>query len=266
MKKQPIFFCQFFLLIFCISIISNLNATPVKDKQEFYQIRIFHFKDSVQEKILDNYFQNALLPALHKAGFDKIGAFKAIANDTAADKQFYIFITGKSVEQLLNAWQQLDKDATYQIAAADFINVGYKNPGFTRIESILLKAFPLAPKMQLPGLKGNLNDRVYELRSYESVSEKIFKNKVQMFNQGGEITLFKRLDFNATFYSEVISGSHMPNLMYMTSFENKAARDEHWKTFGSDPEWKKLSAMPEYQNNVSHIDIVFLRPVAYSDF
>ena len=32
----------------------------------------------------------------------------------------------------------------------------------------------------------------------------------------------------------------MPNLMYMTSFENKAARDEHWKTFGSDPEWKKL--------------------------
>lgn len=29
---------------------------------------------------------------------------------------------------------------------------------------------------------------------------------------------------------------------------------------------KKLSAMPEYQNNVSHIDITFLYPAEYSDF
>jgi hypothetical protein len=53
--------------------------------------------------------------------------------------------------------------------------------------------------------------------------------------------------------------------MYMTSFNNMQVREEHWKNFGSDPEWKKLSALPEYQNNVSHIDIVFLRPAPYSD-
>jgi len=87
-----------------------------------------------------------------------------------------------------------------------------------------------------------------------------------MFNQGDEIGLFKKLNFNAIFYGEVLAGSKMPNLMYMTSFENKADRDEHWKTFGNDPYWKKLSAMPEYQNNVSHIDISFLYPVEYSDF
>jgi hypothetical protein len=54
--------------------------------------------------------------------------------------------------------------------------------------------------------------------------------------------------------------------MYMTSFENKAAREEHWKTFVSDRYWKNLSSMPEYQNNVSHIDISFLYPADYSDF
>ena len=32
--------------------------------------------------------------------------------------------------------------------------------------------------------------------------------------------------------------AHMPNLMYMTSFDNMAARDEHWKAFSSDPLWK----------------------------
>jgi hypothetical protein len=58
----------------------------------------------------------------------------------------------------------------------------------------------------------------------------------------------------------------MPNLMYMTCFENKADRDDHWKSFSQDPYWKKLSSMPEYQKNVSHIDIIFLRPTDYSDF
>ena len=86
-----------------------------------------------------------------------------------------------------------------------------------------------------------------------------------MFNEGGEIALFKRLGFNAIFYSEVIAGSKMPNLMYMTSFENMADRDAHWKSFSNDAEWKKISSMPEYQHNVSHIDITFLRPAEYSD-
>ena len=54
-----------------------------------------------------------------------------------------------------------------------------------------------------------------------------------MFNEGGEIDLFNKLNFNAVFYGEVLSGSSMPNLMYMTSFENKADRDAHWKSFGA---------------------------------
>ncbi len=120
--------------------------------------------------------------------------------------------------------------------------------------------------MQLPQLKGPREERVYELRSYESATEKIFRNKVHMFNEGDEIGLFKKLNFNAVFYSEVIAGAHMPNLMYMTTFESKADRDAHWKAFGESPEWKKLSSMPEYQHNVSHIDITFLRPTSYSDY
>ena len=53
-----------------------------------------------------------------------------------------------------------------------------------------------------------------------------------MFNEGGEIDLFKRLDFQAVFYADVLSGSRMPNLVYMVVFENAATREEHWKAFG----------------------------------
>ena len=87
-----------------------------------------------------------------------------------------------------------------------------------------------------------------------------------MFNAGGEVVLFKRLGFNAVFYADVIYGSHMPNLMYMTSFDNMESRNEHWKSFSNDPEWKTLSGMDMYKNNVSHIDITLMHPTEYSDF
>ena len=124
----------------------------------------------------------------------------------------------------------------------------------------------MAPFLQLPNLKSPKSDHVYELRSYESATEALHRNKVQMFNEGGEVALFSRLQFNAVFYATVIAGGRMPNLVYMTSYENMTERDAHWKSFGSDPEWKKLSALPEYQHNVSKIDIVFLKAAPYSDY
>ena len=87
-----------------------------------------------------------------------------------------------------------------------------------------------------------------------------------MFNDGGEIKLFDKLNFNAVFYSEVISGPKMPNLMYMTTFSNQESRDAHWKSFVDAPEWKEMSSVPKYQNNVSHIDRIFLYPTEYSDY
>ena len=87
-----------------------------------------------------------------------------------------------------------------------------------------------------------------------------------MFNEGGEIRLFKSLGFNAVFYAEVISGGIMPNLMYMTTFADMEAHDAHWKSFSSHPDWKKLSSLPEYQHTVSNIIKILLSPTDYSDF
>jgi hypothetical protein len=251
-------------LLFVFSILSWSPAD--KTKREFYQITVYHFNNSQQEKTLDNYLQNALLPALHKMNIKNVGIFKNRGNDTLADKTFYIIIPVQSLDEVTKISSKLNADKVYQTAGAEYINAVYTTPPYTRTENILLQAFSLAPVLQLPDLNGPKRDRVYELRSYESNTEKIFKNKVQMFNEGGEIDLFKRLSFNAAFYGEVIAGGKMPNLMYMTCHQNQAARDANWKNFVDDPFWKKLSAMPEYQHNVSHIDITFLYPTDYSDF
>jgi hypothetical protein len=265
MRKNISYISRKILLgaILILQLSWNTNKKPAR---EFYQVTIYHFNNEAQEKVLDSYLQNALLPALHRLKLTNIGVFKSWANDTAVNKLIYVFIPLKSLEIMMKLPAKLKEDVSYNSAGADYINATYNNPSYSRMETILLEAFPLAPKMQLPTLQAAKKGRVYELRSYESVTEKKFENKVQMFNEGDEIGLFKRLNFNAIFYGSVIAGSKMPNLMYMTSFENKADRDEHWKAFGNDSYWKKLSAMPEYQNNVSHIDITFLYPTDYSDF
>lgn len=252
-------------LLFALLISLSSNAIGPKPAKEYYEIKVYHFANKDQELTLDNYLSKAYLPALHKKGFKNIGVFKPVANDTAADKKIYVFISASSLEKLSDIPGQLEKDSAYKKAAGSYLDAAFDQPPYTRTETILLSSFRLAPKMILPALKSSKADRIYELRSYESATDKLYEQKVKMFNEGGEIALFKRLGFNAIFYADVISGSRMPNLMYMTSFENKTERDAHWKTFGADPEWKQLSGLAEYAHTVIKADIILMQAAEYSD-
>lgn len=256
---------------YLICILFFLSALPVfsqkkTNTRELYEFRIYHYTNTEQGNLIHQYLEQAMLPGLHRQGIHNIGVFSAISNDTARIKDIYILIPYPSLAAKLKADNQLLSDKAFLSAGNKYINASYDQAPYTRYETILMQAFRLAPVMQKPGLNGPREKRVYELRSYESATEKIYRNKVEMFNEGGEVALFKRLGFNAIFYADVISGSKMPNLVYMTSFEDMASRDAHWKTFSADPEWKKLSSMPQYQHNVSHADIIFLRPTIYSDY
>ena len=262
-KFKPIYLV---LILFACIILCQSWVPSAKTEREFYQLTVYHFGNASQEKVIDNYLQNALLPALHKMNIKNVGVFKNRSNDTLADKTMYVLLPVKSLEEIMKIASKLNSDKNYRATGAEYLDAVYTAAPYSRKESILLHAFSLAPELQLPKLNGPRKDRVYELRSYESATEKIFNNKVQMFNEGDEIGLFKRLNFNANFYGEVVAGNKMPNLMYMTCHENKTSRDANWKNFIDDPYWKKLSAMPEYKHNVSHIDISFLYPTEYSDY
>ncbi|MFT3705474.1 MAG: NIPSNAP family protein [Agriterribacter sp.] len=246
-------------------VVCNAYAAK-KPAQEFYEIKVYHFTTKAQETTLDQYLEKAYLPALHKSGIKNIGVFKPLANDTSADKKIYVFITDKSLNDILARPGLLQKDNDYITAAKAFTDAEYNDPPFTRMENIIIQAFHLAPQMKLPKLTGEKKDRVYELRSYEGPTDKLFASKVHMFNEGGEIPLFDRLEFNSVFYGTVISGSRMPNLMYMTSFDNMPSREDHWKSFFASPEWKVLSAKPEYQHTVSKSDVILMQQAPYSDF
>ncbi|KIC95863.1 NIPSNAP family protein [Flavihumibacter solisilvae] len=255
---------KFLSLAFLCCCLLPAFAQKSRDRN-VYQMMVYHF-NAAQEQGLDSYLEKDLLPAIRRAGVKKVGVFKPVANDTATTKRLFVFVAHKNGTDAVKLKSVLEADKSYQQQAAAFLQAPHDKPSLGRIETVLMQAFQFAPEPTLPSLTGTVNERIYELRSYESASEKLYKSKVHMFNEGGEIELFKRLQFNAVFYGEVIAGSRMPNFFYMTSFNSMADRDAHWKTFVDDAEWKTLSAKPEYQHNVSRIEITLMHATPYSDF
>ena len=252
------------IALFLTLSLTGIVADAFAASRDFYQIKIYHLKNAEQEQRVDDYLKNAYLPALHRAGIAKVGVFKPLKN-ADGERLVYVFIPFKSMAQFTKLPQKIAKDKVHAQDGSAYLNALFSSPPYERIETILLNAFEDSPNFNLSTVTTPKSERIYELRSYEGHTEAISKNKIEMFNKGDEIGLFKRLGFNAVFYGEVIAGPRMPNLMYMTTFANKADRDKHWDAFGKDAYWKELSAKPEYKNNVSKNVSIFLYPAEYSD-
>ena len=272
MKMKTLKLLLLIISTFVITSCGNSNSDKkaenksITANREYYQLKIYTFDSDYQVSSVDKYLKEAYLPGLKKLGIYNIGVFKLKINETDSIQKTYVLIPFSTIEQFLTLEDKLAKDKEYLEAGSDYINASYEHPSYNRIESILLRAFQYMPVLKAPTFNNSRSERVYELRSYESATEQYHKNKVEMFNEGGEINIFEQLGFNATFYGEVISGANMPNLMYMTTFSNQASRDEHWDAFGNAPEWNELKSISKYKNNVSHSDIHFLFPTEYSDY
>jgi len=249
------------LIIACSDIASYAQSI-----RAIYEIKTYKLKTKAQENTVDAFLKTAYLPALHRLGIKHVGVFKPLETDTTFGKRIVLLIPYPTMDAFASLTEQLGRDKEYLTAGSAYLDAPYNNAPYERLESVVLRAFTGSPQLTLPDLHNSRSERIYELRSYEGPTEKIYQNKVQMFNLGDEVGLFKRLGFNAVFYGEVLSGSRMPNLMYMTTFADQASHDAHWKAFGADAQWKTLVAMPEYQHNVSKSNIYLLRPTDYSDY
>lgn len=249
------------LLIICLIL---LSAHCQADGRDFYQIKIYTIENEQQGLRMDKFLKDAYLPALNRAGIEKVGVLKPISGEEMAGKLIYVLIPFKSIDQFEKLEYVLHQDKRFQKAGGDYINAAHDDTPYKRIESIILRSFKSFPEHGVPEHSTPASDRVYELRSYQGATEKFYEKKVEMFNEGQEVQLFIDLDFQPMFFGEVISGKNMPNLMYMITFKNGESQKKHWDTFVNSDEWKKLKGDPQYANTVSHIDKVNLYPTEYS--
>ena len=231
--------------------------------QEFYELRFYRLRRGPMQKRFDDFYREAALPAINRAGTSPVGVFSLSAGgDTPG---MYVLLPHKSADSVMQLWERVHADAEFQKAGAEFINAAPTDPSYVRIESSLLVAFAGIPRLEVPAGTASKKARLFELRTYESHSKKANKKKIEMFNNG-EIAIFRRTGLTPVFFGETLVGTKMPSLIYMLVFDDMAQRDKNWGTFVADSEWKKLSTTPGFTDPeiVSNISNVFLRPTNYS--
>jgi|WetSurMetagenome_2_1015567.scaffolds.fasta_scaffold00125_17 hypothetical protein len=253
-------------LILCLFTISTLLNGMAPAKQMYYEIKIYRVGQAAQAVVIDKYLKEAFIPAMHRAGIGTVGVFKPVEADTAYGKLIYVFVPYKTAEEYFTVFDKLAADQVYQQAGKEFLDAPVANPPFDRYESVFLKAFAMMPQFKTYKYSTPPSERIYELRSYESGTEAKALNKIQMFNEGGEIAIFEKVGSNAVFYGQVLFGSQKPRLMYLTTYADMKSHDDHWNTFRNHPDWLALKAKPEYQGNTSKTKPFLCHPTDYSDF
>jgi uncharacterized protein (DUF1330 family) len=227
---------------------------------EYYELRVYNLKSPEQQKLVEDYLKDVALPALNRLGVKHVGVFTELKAE--GQTRLFVLVQFNSLTHFSTITDSFDNDAQLQAKGAAYLNAPATSPAYERIESSLLKAFVHMPHLEAPENKA----RIFELRQYQSATEAAGKKKIGMFNDEGEIDVFKRLGFKPVFWGETLIGSQRPNLTYMITFDDLEAKSAHWKAFGSDPQWRKISAVPEYADAllVSKITSTMLVPTAYS--
>ena len=223
--------------------------------RDFYELRQISVENDGQKKQVDNFLKEAVVPGLNRIGMKPVGVFYPAEGISP----IYLLLRHKSMESFLTMSQQLASDQEFLSKGADFLNAPASAPAFKRVESSLLLAFKGMPQMETPITSPG---RVFQLRTYESPSIKTGLKKIEMFNDAGEMKLFREVGLNPVFFGQTLVGAKMPCLTYMLVFKDKDEQKAAWGRFGSHAEWKKLSTMPEYSDKAILCGITNLSLVA----
>ena len=243
-----------------------LAADPPTGKQ-LIELRTYHFPSADKREAFERFMAEAGVAGYARAVAGPVGVFKLLAKDNAPLKlaadanELYVLLPHKSAESFLTLERRLLADEAFQQAGKAVLGAGASAPAFSRYESSLMLGFDECPQVQAPT---KAESRLLQLRIYESKSEERAKRKIHMFNEGGEIAIFRRLGMHPVFFGEALAGEKLPNLTYMLAFDDDPAMTKAWDAFRGDPQWKKLSGDESYKDTVSKITNLVLRPTAGS--
>jgi NIPSNAP protein len=232
-------------------------ATP-----QILELRRYQFRMGPMAARHAEYAKNALVPAMNRQGIKPVGAFTvSVGSQVPAT---YLLLAHPSADSAVTLGGRLTQDAEYKQAGASFRSLPFSDPPYVRRDSWLMLAFTGFPRIEVPAGPVAVPGRVFELRTYESHNETAGLKKIEMFDQGGEVPIFRRVGITPVFFGRNVVGNGMPSLTYLTVFPDMAAREKAWAAFGADPDWVKLRSEPAYADIVSNIRIEMLRPADYS--
>ena len=244
-----------------------LAAACAVSARDIIEIRQYQCSSIEKAQKLNTLFDSALIPALNRAGFEKVAVFAAPPElnegKTNWQKSVFVIASTTSFENLARRDELLATDKVFMQDAAALFTAPMKDPLFDSLESSVLQAFVSCPRV----LQVNKNpERILQLRCYNSYTLERNLKKIAMFETGGELKLFHECGVEPVFFGAAVAGGKLPNLTYLVSFENPAAKEAAWNRFKSCSGWLKLVADPQYRDTANKIINIVLMPSKASQF
>jgi hypothetical protein len=237
------------------------RAAENRAPKQIIELRTYTFASPEKLAGFADFLASAYIPALNRIGIKPVGAFTIADNDKKAnldaEKTLFLIIPHRSAESVMTLETRLGADEQLKKQGKSVLETSQKDPAYARYETQLLLSFDECPQLEVPTTSP---DRVAQLRIYESHTNERALKKIAMFNEGGEIGIFRKTGLNPVFFGQSLAGTRMPNLTYMVAFENRETMKKGWGAFGSHPDWKKLSKDEAYKDTVSNIINLVLRP------
>ena len=226
----------------------------VTAQDQVYELRTYELEFLKSADLLDQYFEQALIPALNRQGIKNIGAFEE--SGERLPRKLYLLIPYNNIQDFQSSKDILESDSEYLKEASFYLKAPDADIPFKRISSSLIRSTTGFPALVKPTDKANL----FELRIYESSNEDDLRRKVKMFNDS-EFGIFQDVGLPMVFFGSDIAGSQMPCLTYLLAFKDKEAHTNAWSKFGPHPEWQRIIKLEEYANSMNDITRVFLKPL-----
>ncbi len=239
-----------------LGTLGSAAALAAEDRsgKQYLELRTYKMASAAKSEAFEAFLRDAAVPALNRIGIGPVGVFRLAAGD---DPTLWLLLPHPSLESVVTLIPRLAGDAEFVNACGPMADAPMSDPVYQRFESSLLLGFDDCPKVEVPSKK---DTRILQLRIYESHNEAKAIKKVAMFNEGGEIAIFRRVGLHPVFFGAAIIGGRMPNLTYMVGFDDKEAMDKAWAAFLADPAWTELKGKEEYKDTVSNITNLVLRP------
>lgn len=253
------------------AVASRASAAPAGGAREYYELRAYRVKPGASLAPVEGYLEKAFLPALAKRGIKHVGVFtelevdkRAATSKPKADTPLWVLIPYGSLDAFVSVGAEINAAPAVQAAGASYLGVAKASPAFDRIDTWLYRAFASMPKMEVPAFATKRTPtRIFEMRDYESHSERAALSKMAMFDNG-ETQIMRDLGMSPLFFGQGVAGPNLPHLRYITGGSDLAAHLAPWAKFGPDPRWVKLKDDPQYKDNTSKNTARFLAPTAYS--
>jgi len=230
--------------------------------QQYFEWISYHLPLGARQRWMQEYYRDVAIPALNRAGLNNIGVFNV--RHGINDPTLNVIIPHPTLESIETVNDRLLEDSSFVEAGSRFLRSPTNEMAFVSMQKTIMKAFTHLPEMVTPRQRLENRSRIFQVRVYEAPSLTASKRKIHMFNEGGEIAIFKKVGLQPILFGETIAGAMMPNLVYILAFDDFADMGRAWDAFRVDPDWIRLRDDPYYADTVTRINDWIWTPTAFS--